>query len=66
MTIAQSIESVDLLVRLRDGLRRLDPTWCALHDREQISDEELDYLIGEVEEAVEAGLIIVEPVRAAA
>ena len=58
--------ALELLTRVRDGLRRLDPTWCALHDREQISDEELDYLIGEVEEAVEAGLIIVEPVRAAA
>ncbi len=66
MTIAQSIESVDLLVRLRDGLRRLDPTWCDLNGQQQISDEELDYLIGDLEEAVEAGLIVVEPVRAAA
>lgn len=66
MTIQQSIESVDLLVRLRDGLRRLDPAWCQLHDAEQISDEELDDLIGELEEAVDAGLIVVGPARVAA
>ena len=66
MTVQQSIESVDLLVRLRDGLRRLDPAWCALNGAEQITDEELDELIGEVEEAVDAGLIVAGPVRAAA
>jgi hypothetical protein len=44
--------ALELLTRVRDGLRRLDPTWCALNDKEQISDEELDYLIGDVEEFV--------------
>jgi hypothetical protein len=29
--------------------------WCALHDAEQISDEELEELIGRVEDAVEDG-----------
>jgi len=61
LTIQQSIETVDLLQRVRDGLRRLDPAWCRLNDVEQIDDEELDELIGEVEEAVEAGLIVVAP-----
>jgi hypothetical protein len=41
-----------LLVNIRDGLRRLDPVWCSLNNRDQISDEELDDLIGEVEEVV--------------
>jgi hypothetical protein len=44
---------VDLLRHVRDGLRRLDPTWCELNDQQQISDEELDEIIGEVEEACE-------------
>jgi hypothetical protein len=42
-----------LLTEIRDALRRMDPAWCALHDAEQISDEELDELIGRVEDAVE-------------
>jgi hypothetical protein len=41
-----------LLRDLRDGFRRLDPAWCALNDKPQISDEELDELIGQIEEAV--------------
>jgi hypothetical protein len=44
--------ALELLTRVRDGLRRLDPVWCELHSREQITDEELDYLIGDVEEFV--------------
>lgn len=66
MTIDQSIETIGLLARLRDGLRRLDPAWCALNNAEQITDEELDELIGEVEEAVEAGLVVAGPLRSAA
>jgi hypothetical protein len=48
-------ERHDLLRDVRDALRRMDPAWCALHDAEQISDEELDELIGRVEDAVEDG-----------
>jgi hypothetical protein len=42
--------AIELLVQVRDGLRRLDPAWCELNDQQQISDEELDCLIGEVED----------------
>lgn len=38
---------------LLDVLRRLDPAWCALHGQTQISDEELDQAIGELEDLVE-------------
>ncbi len=41
------------LTEIRDALRRMDPAWCALHGQEQISDEELEELIGRVEDAVE-------------
>ncbi len=41
------------LIEIRDALRRTDPAWCALHGQEQISDEELEELIGRVEDAVE-------------
>jgi hypothetical protein len=44
--------ALELLTRVRDGLRRLDPAWCTLHGQEQITDEELDELIGDVEEFV--------------
>ncbi len=47
--------SLALLTEIRDALRRTDPAWCALHDAEQISDEELEELIGRVEDAVEDG-----------
>jgi len=40
----------DLMLTVRDGLRRLDPSWCSINNAEQIADEELDYLVGEVEE----------------
>ena len=42
--------------QLRDLIavvRRLDPSWCALHDDEQPSDEELDLAIGTAEEALD-------------
>ena len=42
-----------LLVALRDTLRRLDPAWCALNGRPQVSDEELDDMIGRLEEEME-------------
>ena len=45
--------SLALLTEVRDALRRMDPAWCALHGQEQISDEELEELIGRVEDAVE-------------
>lgn len=38
---------------LLDVLRRLDPAWCVLNDQTQISDEELDQAIGELEDLVE-------------
>lgn len=46
-------DAYKLLLEVRDGLRRLDPYWCRLNNQEQISDEELEQLIGEVEEFVE-------------
>lgn len=48
--LAVDTATLGLLHRLRDGLRRLDPAWCALNGAEQITDEELDDLIGELEE----------------
>jgi hypothetical protein len=47
------LSAIQLLTEVRDGLRRLDPTWCDLNDQRQITDEELDALIGEVEEFVD-------------
>jgi hypothetical protein len=44
-----------LLHDLLSGLRRLDPAWCRLHREEQISDEDLDLLIGRLEDAVDGG-----------
>ena len=43
------------LRRLRDGLRRMDPAWCALHKQEQLSDEEFDDLLGTLEDLLEDG-----------
>ncbi len=48
-------ERHDLLRDVRDALRRLDPAWCVLHGKEQLADEELEELIGRVEDAVEDG-----------
>jgi len=42
-----------LLFDVRDGLRRLDPAWCIVNGATQITDEELDLLVGEVEEICE-------------
>lgn len=42
-----------MLLGLRDTLRRLDPAWCALNGRPQVTDEELDEAIGNLEEALE-------------
>jgi hypothetical protein len=47
--------SLALLTEVRDALRRMDPAWCAVNGKEQIGDEELEELIGRVEDAVEDG-----------
>jgi hypothetical protein len=47
------LSAIQLLTQVRDGLRRLDATWCSLNEQKQITDEELDELIGEVEEFVD-------------
>jgi hypothetical protein len=47
--------SLALLTEVRDALRRMDPAWCVLHGKEQLADEELEELIGRVEDAVEDG-----------
>jgi len=42
--------------QLRDLIavvRRLDPSWCALHDEVQPSDEDLELAIGAAEEALD-------------
>ena len=42
--------------QLRDLIavvRRRDPSWCALHDEEQPSDEDLELAIGTAEEALD-------------
>jgi hypothetical protein len=45
-------EMRSLLISLRDTLRRLDPAWCALNNVAQVTDEELDEAIGNLEEAL--------------
>lgn len=47
-----SDEMRSLLISLRDTLRRLDPAWCALNNAIQVTDEELDEAIGNLEEAL--------------
>lgn len=47
-----SDEMRSLLISLRDTLRRLDPAWCALNNATQVTDEELDEAIGNLEEAL--------------
>lgn len=46
-------ETKAVLLHVRDALRRLDPAWCAVNDVEQITDEELDLAIGELEDLLE-------------
>ena len=46
---------LELLTEVRDALRRLDPAWCALAGQEQLSDWELDEILGRLEDAVEDG-----------
>ena len=48
-------ESHNLLRDVRDALRRMDPAWCALHGKEQLSDEDFEEILGRVEDAVEDG-----------
>jgi hypothetical protein len=42
-----------MLHELRDALRRMDPAWCKLHRQEQISDEDLELVIGKLEDLLE-------------
>lgn len=42
-----------MLHELRDALRRTGPEWCKLHQQEQISDEDLDLVIGKLEDMLE-------------
>ena len=42
-----------MLRALRDALRRMDPAWCKLHQQEQISDEDLELVIGKLEDMLE-------------
>ena len=47
------LTAMQLLTQVRDGLRRLDSTWCDLNQQQKITAEELDELIGELEEFVD-------------
>jgi hypothetical protein len=47
--------SLALLTEIRDALRRMDPAWCAVNGKRQISEIELDDLLERVEDAVEDG-----------
>ena len=42
-----------MLRTLRDALRRTDPAWCKLHRQEQILDEDLEAVIGTLEDLLE-------------
>jgi hypothetical protein len=42
-----------MLYELRDALRRTGPEWCNLHQQEQISDEDLELVIGKLEDLLE-------------
>jgi hypothetical protein len=42
-----------MLHELRDALRRTAPEWCNLHHQEQISDEDLELVIGKLEDLLE-------------
>ena len=44
-----------MLRTLRDALRRTDPAWCKLHRQEQILDEDLEAVIGTLEDMLEDG-----------
>jgi hypothetical protein len=44
-----------LLTEIRDALRRMDPAWCTLAGKAQLSDQELDEILGRLEDAVEDG-----------
>lgn len=45
-----------MLRGLSDALRRLDPAWCKLHEQAQLSDEELDDVLGSLEDLLEGDL----------
>jgi len=44
-----------LLTEILDALRRMDPVWCTLAVKAQLSDEEFDEILGRLEDAVEDG-----------
>lgn len=46
-------EKHDLLTEIRDALRRMDPAWCAVNGKRQLSEIELDDLLERVEDTVE-------------
>jgi hypothetical protein len=45
--------SLALLTEVRDALRRMDPAWCAVNGKRQLSEIELDDLLERVEDTVE-------------
>jgi len=46
---------LELLTEVRDALRRMDPAWCTLAGKAQLSDQEFDEILGRLEDAVEDG-----------
>jgi hypothetical protein len=48
----QRMKVLGLLKQLSTGMFRLDPEWCKRHGHEQITDEELDDLLGQLNVAI--------------
>jgi hypothetical protein len=46
-------ELIALLRRACDVMRRLDPTWCALQEVAQTTDDELDDAVCAIEDALD-------------
>ncbi len=53
--VGRSDAAWNMLKALRDALRRTGPEWCNLHHQEQISDEDLELVIGKLEDLLEDG-----------
>jgi hypothetical protein len=49
-----SMPPIEALRTAADAMRRSDPTWCLLHDVEQVSDVEWDDALALVEDALNA------------
>ena len=47
-----SRETIALLVKARDGLRRTNPEWRSLNDAAPLSNEEFNNLLNEIDEAL--------------